>query len=778
MNINPLVLRKFFLYKFFTSLFLFSCISFSLNTFADIDGLKLGARYSANNNEITFRVYSSHATRIEVYIYRSPMGEEVARYVLSHNTSTHVWSRTQSINSFKSKLDASGTVYYGYRAWGPNWTYVSSWTKGSSKGFVKDVDAQGNRFNPNKLLIDPYALEISHDPINPQSTDGTLFASGAQYRLIENGSKASKGIVLKTDSQSIGIKPRRAFKDDIIYEVNLRGLTKNDSSIPPEFQGTYRGAALKAPQLAALGITAVEFLPVQELSNDANDSNPNTTAGDDYWGYSTLNYFAPDRRYAFDRSPGGPTREFKAMVKAFHDQGIKVYLDVVYNHTGEGGLWNKTDPTVINIFSWRGLDNPTYYELTTDLQYAYDNNGVAGNYNVYNPITQHLIIDSLAHWSNNLGVDGFRFDLASVLGNTCTLGCFYFDKLNSATALNRIVREFPPRAANGGAGMDLIAEPWALNDMFARQQGNFPAGWSEWNAKFRDTFRRSQNQSGIATVTAGQLASVFSGSSNLFEDDGRKPWNSVNFLVAHDGFTLKDLYSCNSKNNQQSWPLGPSDGGEDNNVSWDQGRSAIDQRQAARTGFAFLMLSAGVPMITGGDEYLRSLQCNNNPYNLDSISNWLTVNLSSEQQRFKNFAQALIVFRKAHPALRPVNFYQGIDTNGNVMEQLRWFTPSGSVANSTYFDDINQHALAYRIDASEFGDSVPAIYVAYNANLYLLNFTLPWPGQGKKWYRVTDTAAWNEVQSNIAEPGLEILIGDEGIQYGVHGRSIVVLIAK
>jgi len=747
--------------------------------FADIDAMKLGARYSANSKEINFRVYSSRATRIDVYIYAKAMGEEeIAHYSLSRNPVTNVWSRTQPISAFKNKL-INGVVYYGYRAWGPNWPYANGWEKGSKKGFVSDVDAQGNRFNPNKLLLDPYALEISHDPINPASNDGTLFASGEQYRLIENGTKAPKGIVLKLDQPSTGIKPVRAFKDDIIYEVNLRGLTKNDSSIPVEFQGTYRGAALKAPQLSALGITAVEFLPLQELPNDANDLVPNSANDDEYWGYVTLNYFAPDRRYSADRSPGGPTREFREMVKAFHEQEIKVYVDVVYNHTGEGDLWHKEDTSVINIFSWRGLDNPAYYELTTDLQYNYDNNGVAGNFNVYNPVAQNVIIDSLAHWSNNLGVDGFRFDLASVLGNTCTIGCFYFDKLNPGTALNRIVRELPPRPANGGAGLDLIAEPWALNNDFAQQQGNFPAGWSEWNAKFRDTLRRSQNQLGIATVTAGQLASVFAGSSNLFQDDGRQPWNSVNFLVAHDGFTLKDLYSCNGRNNNQAWPFGPSKGGEEfNNISWDNGGSAIAQRQAARTGFALLMLSAGVPMMVGGDEHLRSINCNNNPYSIDAVSNWLGGTFSVEQERFAKFAQRLIAFRKNHAALRPAHFYQGIDTNGNVMEQIRWFTPAGIVADANYFDDINQHAIAYRIDGSELDDSVSAIYIAYNANPDLLDFVLPWPGNGKNWYRVSDTAAWNETQDNIAEPGTETLIGGEGNHYGVNGRSLIILIAR
>lgn len=745
---------------------------------AAIDTMKLGAHYNATESKITFRVYSSSATRIEVYLYSVAMdGEEIAHFPLTRNATTGVWVREQSLASLKNKLDTNGTVFYGYRAWGPNWPYVKSWVKGSTVGFISDVDTKGNRFNPNKLLLDPYALEISHDPQNPLSNDGTLFASGAQYRSIDSGAKAPKGIALKADPQSFGSKPERAHKDDVIYEVHVRGLTKNDPDIPLQLQGSYQGAAMKAAQLASLGINAIELLPVQETQNDANDITPNSTVDANYWGYSTLNYFSPDRRYAADRSPGGPTREFKKMVKAFHDQGIKVYIDVVYNHTGEGGAWNGNDKTVFNLYSWRGLDNPTYYTLTSDLQFNYDNTGVGGNFNTFNPVAQNMIVDSLAYWSRTLGVDGFRFDLASVLGNTCTVGCFNFDKINPGTALNRIVREFPPRPANGGAGVELIAEPWALGGN-SYQLGGFPSGWSEWNGEFRDSFRRSQNQLGINNVTPGQLATFVAGSSNLFQNNGRQPWNSINFLVAHDGFTLKDLYSCNSPNNKQLWPFGTSDGGSNDNISWDQGGTSSAQRQAARNGLAFLMLSAGVPMITGGDENLRSLNCNNNPYNLDSIGDWLDYTASPEQKNFSLFAQRLIAFRKAHPALRPVSFYQGSDTNGNSMEQLRWFTPSGAVADAAYFNDASQNTLAYRIDGTEFNDPAAAIYIAYNANFSFVNFTLPWPGENKKWYRVTDTAAWNEGQNTIAEPGTETLIGAEQSSYGVNGRSLVVLIAK
>ncbi len=746
---------------------------------AAINTLALGAKYDATQANITFKVYSSRATRIEVWIYKTPSGaQQVAKYVLSKNTSTNVWTRTVSTATLKSTYGVTGTVYYGYRAWGPNWPYNSSWVKGSGTGFITDIDNSGNRFNPNKLLLDPYAVEISQDPNTATCSDGTIYASGASHRNKDSGACAPKGLVLAADTSSIGTRPTRALKDDVIYEVHVRGLTKNDTSVAAAKRGTYAGAATKAAYLAGLGITAVEFLPVQETQNDTNDVDPNSTSGDNYWGYMTLNYFAPDRRYSSDKSAGGPTREWKAMVKAFHDVGIKVLVDVVYNHTGEGGAWGGSDGlTVYNLQSFRGLDNPTYYSLTADLKYSWDNTGVGGNYNTRNTTAQNLIVDSLSYWRSSLGVDGFRFDLASVLGNTCQHGCFNFDKMDSGNALNRIVAELPPRPAAGGTGTDLIAEPWAIGGN-SYQVGGFPSGWAEWNGKYRDDLRKKQNQLGVEVVTTGTLATRFAGSSDLYGDDGRKPWHSVNLMVAHDGFTLADLYSYNSKQNNQPWPYGPSDGGEDHNISWDQAGIGADQRKAARTGLAFLMLSAGVPMITGGDEFLRTQFGNNNVYNLDSAANWLLWTLDSNDINHQTYTRRLTQFRNAHPSLRPLNFYSGVDNNGNVMEQLRWFKPDGAQADAAYFNSTSNHAIAWRIDGSELGDSTSAIYIAYNGWSGNVNFTLPWPGTGKNWYRVTDTATWNEGPNAVNLPGSEAWLGGEGTVYGLQGRSVLLLIAK
>jgi glycogen operon protein len=751
---------------------------------AAINSMTLGASYNAQKTSITFRVYSAHATRIVLYLYGNGYGaQESATYVLSP-AGSNVWAVTVPVSSIQS-AGITGSVYYGYRAWGPNWPYNASWTKGTSVGFVSDVDASGNRFNPNKLLLDPYALEMSQDPLNTSSQNGNVFASGATNRNTDSGLYAPKGVVLSQAAQSTGTKPTRAQKDDVIYEVNVRGFTEQDTSIAAAYRGTYKGAGLKASYLASLGVTAVEFLPVQETQNDANDVVPNSDANQNYWGYMTENYFSPDRRYSSNKAAGGPTAEFQAMVQAFHNAGIKVYMDVVYNHTGEGGTWTGSDPTTATIYSWRGLDNSTYYELASNNQYYYDNTGVGGNYNTYNTVAQNLIVDSLAYWANAMGVDGFRFDLASVLGNSCLSdtfqsaapncpnGGYNFDAADPNVAINRILSEFTVRPATGGSGLDLFAEPWAIGGN-SYQLGGFPKGWSEWNGAYRDTLRQAQNELGSMTITIGQDANDFSGSANLFQASGRAPWNSTNFIDVHDGMTLNDVYACNGSNNNQAWPYGPSDGGTSSNYSWDQGMSAgtgtaFDQRRAARTGLAFVMLSAGTPLIQGGDEYLRSLKCNNNAYNLDSTANWLNYSWTADQSNFNTYATRLIAFRKAHPALRPATWYTA--------SQVVWYQPSGAVATTAYWNNTSNYAIAYTVNGSSFGDS-NSMYVAYNGWSGAVTFTLPAPPTGTQWYRVTDTCNWNDGANTFVTPGSEALIGGSGATYSQCGQSLLLLISK
>jgi glycogen operon protein len=791
---------------------------------------QLGGQLIANGTAVSFRVFSANATRMEVNLFRQSHGAApVARYTMSKVGATGLWQVSVPVATLRtlgfdidpaSETKLFTNVFYGYRAWGPNWPYVAGWQPGSSSGFIADVDTAGNRFNPNKLLLDPYTLEITHDftssAVSPALVNATLFASGGisdagvADRQRDSGNLAPKGVVAMPygrafSALSAGTRPNRAIKDDIIYEVHVRGLTQNDATVGA-CKGTYAGATAKIPYLQQLGITAIEFLPIHETENEANDLNhaptnrsSTSTSGDNYWGYMTTNFFAPDRRYACDKSIGGPTREFAAMVKAFGAAGIKVFTDVVYNHTSEGGVWG-SEPGKANMWSYRGLDNSSYYLLTrapgtpTDRAWYYDITGTGNTMNTRHPRVQQLIIDSLRYQRERLGVDGFRFDLGIALVNKYDNNTnpsdpqrFYFDRLDANTALAKVAATFP--------GVFLSGEPWGLAPGGQGYQlGQMPAGFSEWNGGFRDVLRRAQNKYGVKDwdATRGSIATRVAGSSDLFGDagDGRnRPWYSVNFLNVHDGFTLKDVYSCNNQNMNQPWPYGPGDGGTADEDSWDQGANAAQQRLQARTGFALLMLSGGVPIFNGGDEFLRSINCNNNPYNLDSSGNWLNWSLSTEQQHFLAFAKAMIQFRKNQPALRPDFFYSGNDNNGNWMGGLNWFG-----ADKTYRNDNNDgnwwgatswnpdaqgqnRTMAWRYDGSELGGG-DLILVLYNGEPEQRNFTLPWTGNNKStWCRVTDTSSWAE-GANQVDLSASQCVGGENASYGVSGRGLVVLIAK
>jgi len=539
----------------------------------------------------------------------------------------------------------------------------------------------------------------------------------------------------------------------------------SDPSVPMADRGTYRGAATKAAYLADLGVTAIELQPIHETQNDMNDAAAAamTTNGMNYWGYSSLAYFAPDRRYAADKSPGGPTREFVAMVAAFHAAGIKVFLDVVYNHTGEGGI-SKTDPSIARLLSWRGLD-AAYYELSADSQTSVDFTGVGHTFNTAAKASRDLVIDSLLYWKS-LGVDGFRFDLAPILGNACATACFRFDAADKANALNRAVAELPARPASGGDGVDLIAEPWAIGNG-TYQLGSFPAGWSEWNGNFRDTIRRAQNELGVVATTPATLASRFGGSPDVFV--GRKPQASIDYVASHDGFTLRDVYTYDAKNNAQPWPFGPSPGGDDNNDSWSQGGDPIAQRRAARTALTIALVSAGVPMITGGDEFFRTQHGNNNAYNLDTSANWLDwTNLASESDFFA-YARRAFRFRAAHPALRPAAFRAGIDHDHNGLKDVTWLRASGAEADANYMADASQHFIAFRIDGSEGGDSARSIYVAYNA--WSANVVATLPAALGAWALAADSGA-----GTFADVGQETPVG--AATYTVSARAMVVLVDR
>lgn len=721
---------------------------------------------------LELRVRSERATRVEVHVYAAATGADAALMRTLDRVEPDAWTATLTPEELAA-AGISSVAYYGLRVWGPNWPYDEAWSPGSTAGFIADVDDEGNRFNPNKLLLDPYARELSHDPTTPEMLDSGVYETGPDHRAEDSGPVAPKSVFLLGEPPQVdlGTRPTRPLSGDTIYEVHVRGFTMSDPSIEQACRGTYRGAAQKAAYLADLGVTAIELLPIHETPNSTNDVEA-STSGDNYWGYSTVGFFAPDRRYACDKSPGGPTRELREMVRAMHDQGIKVFLDVVYNHTWEGGVG---DPLVARLHSLRGLDNAGYYELAEDKRFYADNTGVGANTSVRSPMFRDLVVDSLDYWHDEMGIDGFRFDLASVLADGCAGECYDFDAEDPAGILARAAAELPARSPEGGSGVDLIAEPWAIG-AGTYQIGHYPDGFAEWNGIYRDTMRRDQNRLDVDAVTPRQLVYRIVGSPDLFADDGRTPAASINFLVSHDGFTLRDLYACNEKDNAQPWPYGPSDGGEDNNLSWDYGGDPARQRQAWRTGLALLALSAGAPMITGGDELYRTQACNNNAYNLDAFTNWLDWSATRSAPEMVRFAREMIRFRRAHPSLRPSTWPKPEDPDANGLGGWVFLTDAATPTTDAYLDAPGNHFLAWRVDGEVAGDSVRSVLALYNGHKSTVSAVLPGAAAGNGWYLVLDTASSAETAGNIFGPGEEPI--HDAPSYEVAARSVVVLIEK
>jgi isoamylase len=780
---------------------------------ARLEGGLSGAR-AGGGSAVSFAVHAPAAERLLLEIYDEAFGAEPSREFAMAPCADGAW---------RARIEGLGPgSLYGYRAWGPNWRFDPAWRRGnSSAGFVADVDEEGNRFNPNKLLIDPYAREISHEKLCPamlaggddggaygtggedggfgQSYSGSLARRGGLERRdrrdVDTGTVAPKSVVV-LDVSSFGTKPALSPEDAIVYEAHLRGISAHPSAsrlggileglpgfsgvrdVPPELRGSYAGAAFLAPYLRSLGFTAVEFLPVQET---AAGPCPADRAGGNFWGYMTAAFFAPDRRYAFDKSPGGPTREFKAMVRAFHDEGLEVYLDVVYNHSAEGGTWDSSRKSA-EILSLRGLDNPGYYALAPGDRSAYwESTGCGNNLNAASCVVQALVLDSLRYWLDEMGVDGFRFDLAPVLGRSHR-ECYGFDPRGE------LLVSIADLAASRGA--EVIAESW---DTAAGgyQVGNFPDRWAEWNGRYRDSVRRF-----LRGAPGGPLspADALHGDWLHFEDQGG-PQRSINFVDAHDGFTLADLVSYNAKSNGGPWPFGPSDGGSDSNESWDSawvppGSGCPDhrayRRQRWRNFVTFLMLSRGVPMLVYGDELCRTQNGNNNPYNLDSPATWNnydSVRSDSPQAvptscagppYHDNFGpdsvadgrSACFLFAAFMARLRRGS--RALRQDGYEMS-IAYSRPDGKGS----YDSAVDEAFRVRIDGSSVDDRDFLILV--NLSYERVCFKVEAPDEGTIWKRIVDTAHWAEAGDNVWEMGEAATIGPE---YVAMASSIVVLAAS
>lgn len=597
----------------------------------------LGAVYDGKG--VNFAVFSKNATAVELCLFDSV---DAARETYR----VHMTERTHWVWHVYVPNLQPGQLY-GFRVHGPY--------------SPKD----GHRFNPNKIVVDPYAKAIGRRIVWKDQMFGYSMKAARKDLTMDrrdNAAYAPLAIVSQVDYDwQDDERPNIPWDQSIIYEMHVKGFTKQHPGIPEHLRGTYAGLAEPAAidHLRRLGVTAVELLPVHFHVNDRRLSEKDLV---NYWGYNTLSFFAPETAYAADKSPDGCIREFKDMVKKLHKAGIEVILDVVYNHTAEG---NELGPTL----SFKGIDNKSYYRLNREnMRYYEDFTGCGNSLNMRNPRVLQLIMDSLRYWIEEMHVDGFRFDLASTLAREL----YEVDKLSG---FFDIIQQDPVISK-----VKLIAEPWDLGEG-GYQVGNFPSGWTEWNGKYRDCIRGFwKGDEG----TASEFATRICGSSDLYEDDSRHPYASINFITCHDGFTLQDLVTYNKKYNEAN--LEENRDGENHNINWNCGHEGptakqeiVQLREKQKRNFiATLMISQGVPMLSGGDELSRSQRGNNNAYCQDNEISWSPwEHFNENQSRFLEFVCQMVHLRKSEPVLRRRKFFQGRDITAKGIKDLVWFEPNG-----------------------------------------------------------------------------------------------------
>jgi glycogen operon protein len=623
---------------------------------------------------------------------------------------------------------------------------------------------QGLRFNFNKLLVDPYAKAIAGDVDWKQPIFGYDIQSGDSNKMSEEDDSDGipKSVVVDSRYDWSGDEfPEIPLADSVIYEVHVRGFSIQNPMVPEELRGTYAGLAHEASinYLKKLDVTAVELLPIHHFIDEGHLVDKGLR---DYWGYNTLGFFAPMSRYSSSGDHGGQVREFKEMVKALHAAGIEVILDVVYNHTCEG---NHQGP----MLCWKGVCNTSYYRLVQDdPQYYMDYTGTGNTLNVRNPQVLKMLMDSLRYWRIEMHVDGFRFDLAATLArelhDVSKLSSF-FDTIHQDPTL---------------ANVKLIAEPWDVGDG-GYQVGEFPVLWAEWNGKYRDTVRRFwKGDEGMLSDFGYRLT----GSSDLYQGDGRKPYASINFITAHDGFTLNDLVSYNGKHNEANGE--DNRDGSDNNDSWNMGVEGpaddpainnLRERQM-RNFLATLMLSQGVPMLCGGDEVARTQKGNNNGYAQDSEISWFDWNLDDERKRLRDFTCKLIRLRLDHPNLHRRKFFQdreirkkGDGTLVGVIKDIAWFNPDGNEVSDEAWSAGWSKAIALMLNGKtlqvmdEDGNWIidDSFLLLVNAADQGVEFTLPESPSGNPWLTVIDT---EDIDNPFprAETGDQIIVGGRALK--------------
>jgi len=683
-----------------------------------------------------FALFSEYASRVDVCFYDAD-GNETDCITLIERTA-FVWHGF--VNNIKP-----GQLY-NFRVHGP-------WDP-----------ANGMRFNVAKSLVDPYAKAISGDvdwkaPIFPYDV-----ASGDPMKKDEQDSARGvpkSVVIVDTFDWSDDCPPEIALPDSVIYETHVKGFSYRNPDVPENLRGTYAGLAHPSSieYFKNLGITAVELMPVHHFIDEGNLVEKGMR---DYWGYNTLGFFAPMARYSSSGDQGGQVREFKEMVKALHKAGIEVILDVVYNHTCEG---NHMGPSL----SWKGVDNATYYRLVQDdPQFYMDYTGTGNSLNVRNPQVLKMIMDSLRYWVTHMHVDGFRFDLAATLArelhDVSKLSSF-FDTIHQDPTL---------------AEKKLIAEPWDVGEG-GYQVGQFPVLWAEWNGKYRDTVRRFwKGDGGMLSDFAYRLT----GSSDLYQYDGRKPYASINFITAHDGFTLCDLVSYNDKHNEANGE--DNRDGSDNNDSWNMGAEgptddpAINElrERQMRNFLATLMLSQGVPMLTMGDEIARSQMGNNNTYCQDDELSWMDWNLDDARRRLREFTCKIIKLRLQHPNLHRRKFFQDREIRRRrdgslvlVEKDADWFNPNGNEVSDEEWNAGWTKAVALMLNGctlqatDENGEWIvdDSFLLLINAADQGVEFTLPSSPRGKPWRQILNT-------ENIEDPFAlsdingKVIVGGRGLK--------------
>jgi len=668
------------------------------------DSYPLGATYDGAGTN--FGLFSEVAQRVELCLFDD---DGVESRVDLHEVDGFVWH---------AYLPGVGPGQrYGYRVHGPY------------------DPAAGHRCNPAKLLLDPYAKAIEGGVSWGQPVFSYQFGHPDRRNNADSAPYVPRSVVINPYFDwNRERSPRTPYYETVIYEAHVRGLTKQHPDVPAEQRGTYLGLAHPAviAHLRDLGVTAIELMPVHQF---VTDSHLNDRGLHNYWGYNTIGFFAPHNVYSASGSRGQQVQEFKSMVRSMHEAGIEVILDVVYNHTAEG---NHLGPTL----SFRGIDNAAYYRLVDDdRRYYMDTTGTGNSLLMRHPHVLQMIMDSLRYWVLDMHVDGFRFDLAAALARQLS-------EVDRLSAFFDLVQQDPVVSQ-----VKLIAEPWDVGDG-GYQVGNFPPLWSEWNGKYRDTIRdlwRGQH------ATLPEFAYRFTGSSDLYQQDSRRPVASVNFVTAHDGFTLQDLVSYDHKHNEANGEDGRD--GTDDNRSWNCGHEgptddpavlALRARQK-RNFLATLLLSQGVPMLLAGDEMGRTQRGNNNAYCQDNEISWVNWAVDDEGDlALVDYVRALIRLRAGHPVFRRRRFFRGQAIRGGRQRlgDIAWFTPLGQEMTGEDWDAgfaksltvfLNGHAIT-EPDRRGQRISDDSFLLLFNASEHDLVFALPPRRYGQRWTTVLDTA--------------------------------------